>query len=265
MRRRHWFEFHDQDWFPQSLRDGITECLRLYSEQLHFERVIAPVVKDVLALSGRRHIVDICSGSCGPIVPLCRELESSGSQASIIVTDKYPNRAAFARAESASGGVVRGWSEPVDATCVPAQLAGVRTLFNAFHHFRPPQASAMLRDACDKQQPIAIFEITHRSLLRAFTTFIGSALMMYLLVPRMRPRRFVWWICTYLLPILPLAFGWDGMVSCLRTYTEQDYRALVSDLMPGYTWRYGQQRIAGTPLHIAYFVGIPAAEHAACA
>lgn len=257
MRRRHWFELHDQAWFPQVLRDGITECLRLYSAQLHFERVIAPVLAGVLRATGQRQIVDICSGSCGPVIPLQRELAQSGADTRITVTDKYPNAAAFARAEAASAGAVVACREPVDATCVPARLSGVRTMFNAFHHFRPEPARAMLRDAYDKRQPIAIFEITNRSLLRALMTFIGSALMMFLLVPRMRPARPEWWFFTYLLPVLPLAFGWDGLVSCLRTYTEQDYRMLSTGLSQGYSWKYGQASIIGTPLSIAFFVGIP--------
>ncbi|HZU25132.1 MAG TPA: hypothetical protein VFA04_06395 [Bryobacteraceae bacterium] len=258
MRRRHWFELHDQTWFPQVLRDGITECLRLYSAQLHFERVIAPVLGNVLRQTGHRSIIDICSGSCGPVVPLQRELAQWGAETRITVTDKYPNTTAFRRAEAASGGAVRGCRDSVDAACVPAALSGVRTLFNAFHHFRPAAARAMLKDACDKGQPIAIFEITHRSLLRAITTFIGSALMMLLLVPRMRPARLEWWLYTYLIPVLPLAFGWDGMVSCLRTYTERDYRALTAGLTPAYSWQYGEAKISGTPLSIAFFVGVPA-------
>jgi hypothetical protein len=263
MRRLHWFELHDQTWFPQVLRDGITECLRLYSAQLHFEKVIAPVLGDLLLRTGHRDIIDICSGSCGPVIPLQRELAGSGAETRITLTDKYPNRTAFARAEEASSGAILGCHEPVDATCVPTGLTGVRTLFNAFHHFEPLPARAMLKDACDKGQPIAIFEMTQRSLGRAITTFIGSALIMFLLVPRMRPARLAWWVFTYLIPVLPLAFGWDGLVSCLRTYTEKDYRALTTGLSQGYSWQYGEAKINGTPLSIGFFVGIPAAERAA--
>src|SRR5581483_7189600 len=226
--------------------------------QLGFERVIAPVVGELLRESGSREIVDLCSGACGPVVPLCRELSKSGTDVRVTVTDKYPNRTAFARAEAACHGGLRGWPESVDATSVPRELNGVRTLFNAFHHFQPELARRMIRDACDKRQPMAIFEITHRSLSRALITFIGSFLIMFALVPRMRPRRAVWWLGTYVIPILPLAFGWDGMVSCLRTYTEEDYRKLTAGLAPDYQWRWGRERIPGTPLSIEWFTAAPA-------
>ena len=32
-------------------------------------------------------------------------------------------------------------------------------------------------------------------------------------------------IFTYLIPICPLAFAWDGFVSCLRTYSPAELRA----------------------------------------
>jgi hypothetical protein len=41
---------------------------------------------------------------------------------------------------------------------------GFRTLFNAFHHFQPADAIAVLRDAARAGQPIGVFEIPDRSL-----------------------------------------------------------------------------------------------------
>src|SRR2546422_6427005 len=49
-------------------------------------------------------------------------------------------------------------SEPVDATQVPGDLHGFRTIFTAFHHFRPAQARAVVADAVAKGEGIGVFE-----------------------------------------------------------------------------------------------------------
>ena len=47
--------------------------------------------------------------------------------------------------------------EPVDAVKVPAEMTGLRTMFQAFHHLRPDQARAALADAAAKGQGVAVF------------------------------------------------------------------------------------------------------------
>ena len=49
-------------------------------------------------------------------------------------------------------------SAPVDARAVPASLPGLRTVFNAIHHFPPAQVAEVLRSATDGGRSIAIFE-----------------------------------------------------------------------------------------------------------
>jgi len=88
--------------------------------------------------------------------------------------------------------------EPVDVTGVPDELVGFRTLFSAFHHFRPEQARAILGDAVRKHQGIAIFEGTYHSAL---------AMFLMLLVPLM--------VLLVTLSSVPSA----GRVCCGRTWS----------------------------------------------
>ena len=64
----------------------------------------------------------------------------------------------------------------MDATHVPRELAGLRTLFNGFHHFRPLDATAILADAVRARQPIAIFEASRRSLAHVDPSALHAAL-----------------------------------------------------------------------------------------
>jgi HEPN domain-containing protein len=86
------------------------------------------------------------------------------------VATRYPGKNARKReatsgpplewARQRSGGALTYHPEPVDATKVPGELTGLRTMFQAFHHLRPDQARAALADAAAKGQGVAIFDGT---------------------------------------------------------------------------------------------------------
>jgi hypothetical protein len=257
-RRLDLFEFNDLVWFPPSLRNAITEVLRVMCLQLRVHEVILPLLNGVLDRSHAERIIDLCAGAGGPLVPIQQALARSGRNVSVILTDKFPNWDAFRRSGEASNGMVKGYLDSVDATQVPASLTGVRTLFACFHHFPPAQARAILADAYHRRQPIAIFEITERTMLNTLANFPLSFLTMLALLPRMQSRRPEWWLFTYLLPLLPLAFGWDGSVSCLRSYTASEFDGLKAGLEDeSYSWSRGRIPVPRSPIHVSYFIGMP--------
>jgi hypothetical protein len=252
------FEFHECGWFPASFRNAITEVLRALSFEMRVHRFIRPVLERFLDSTGAESVIDLCSGAGGPILAIQQDFARSDRNLAVLLTDKYPNVEAFRIAETVGRGLVRGHREPVDATQVPAELTGVRTLFNAFHHFNPAAARSILADAYRQRQPIAIFEITERSFFNTFSIFAASFIAMLLLMPRMRQRRPEWWLFTYLVPFLPAAFGWDGFVSCLRSYTAEEFRELTKGLDDEhYGWSSGRLSVDGGPMHVNYFLGFP--------
>ena len=136
MRRVHLLEFHDQPWFPGFLRDHVTDALQFL---LNFARVDLPIVprlRRALQETGSRQILDLCSGAGGPWPWLSEPWRPRTSPSTFCLTDKYPHSPASQPA-SPPGARVRFHREPVDATQVPAELHGFRTIFNSFHHFPP--------------------------------------------------------------------------------------------------------------------------------
>ena len=249
------FEFHDMPWFPDALRLGTTESLRVLAEQVGLAETVAPMLQHTLERTEVRRIVDLCSGSCGPLVALAKGLELESQGIEVVATDRYPSPGAFSSAAKASGGVIRGYSKPVDARRVPESLKGMRTLFNSFHHFPPDEARAILKDAHDNRQPIGIFEITNRSLSRTFGVFPGSVLLA--LSAAWKGKSAIMQLLSFVVPILPLTFAWDGLVSCLRTYTVEELRGLVRGLDTDYQWRSGRRRTARGFFSVTYLVGRP--------
>ena len=260
MPRLHLFEFGDLPWLPRALRDGLTGYLEALVTRFAFFKPIVPKLNDLLARTGQHRIVDLAAGAGGPLVGILGFLRAAdGAPVEVQLTDRFPNLQAFRRAAERTGGAISFSSEPVDALAVAPELTGVRTVFNAFHHFRPDSARGILRDAALQKQPIAIFESTERSALAAFTLMLFSPLQVLLVTPSVRPLRASQVVFTYLLPVLPLIITWDAVISCLRAYSPDELLSLAKEAAPeGYTWEAGQVRIPKTLSHITYLIGAPA-------
>jgi hypothetical protein len=182
---------------------------------------------------------------------IIEELEKRGYQARVWLTDLYPNPKTNLHPSV-------GWlAEPVDATQVSPKLAGVRTMFSAFHHFRPDAAKAILKDAFDHRRAICIFESGSGTLLAA-GTMIGVPLAVLALMPFARPFRWAYLAITYLIPLMPLIVLWDGMVSILRIYSPEQMKKMTEDMQaPNYAWEIGGIQVLGIPGELPYLIGRP--------
>jgi hypothetical protein len=164
-----------------------------------------------------------------------------------LLTDLYPHQAGT--------GALPLYPEPVDARAVPPQPDGFRTIFTAFHHFPPDEARAILADAVKSRQGIGVFEVARRAprelAIIAFT-WLGTLLA----APFVRPWRWSRLMWTYLPPALPLVGTFDGVVSCLRTYTKAELAELVRGL-DTYDWEIGDFRGGWSPLRGTYLIGTP--------
>ena len=82
---------------------------------------------------------------------------------------------------------------------------------------------------------------------------------MLLATPFIPPFRVSRLLLTYVVPIVPLATLWDGVVSCLRVYAPEELRALVSGIAGAdrYVWEIGRERVPLTPVTITFLVGRP--------
>ena len=71
-------------------------------------------------------------------------------------------------------------SWPVDAS--------LATFFSAFHHFAPAQATEVLRQASVTRTPVAVFEVTQRS-LNALAAMCVVPIAVLVMTPIIRPVR----------------------------------------------------------------------------
>jgi hypothetical protein len=211
-----------------------------------------------LRASGARRILDLCSGGGGPLPSLRRALaRDHGLDLPARLSDLHPNLGAFARIAAQEDGRVEFAATPVDATAVPVEEAGFRTMFGCFHHFRPPQAAAILRDAWAQRRGLGIFEVSERS-LAGLAGMTLAPLSTWLLTPMIRPRTWQRLALTYVVPVIPALYFFDGVVSQLRTYTPDELRELTAPLQrDDYAWDIGQLRHPRLPGRLTYLLGVP--------
>lgn len=255
MGRLQLFEFEDQRWFPQFLRNYGTDFLRFLSKKTHLFTPAIPVLKEALENSPEKKIVDLGSGGGGPLLDLAPELFKTYPELKIILTDYYPNLAAFEFHKKKEPNISY-LNEPVDARKLPDDLKGVRTLFLLLHHFKPHDAQMILQNAVKTGNPIAIFEAQERS-VASIIAMLLSPISVLFTTPFIKPFSWGRLFFTYLLPVVPLFVLWDGIVSSLRTYSIKEMHQLIDSLQgkERFIWKTGRKKSG--PGVIIYLLGVP--------
>lgn len=249
------FELEDQRWFPDLLRRGLTEYLMAIAARTRPYAAVLPSLNSAVASVNAPLIRDYCSGAGGPWLGLLPALTAVAPDVRLELTDAFPNTDALLRFPI--GAPISYRSAPLSATDAWPADASLATFFASFHHFPPSQARKILRQASVTQTPIAVFEGTHRS-ITALLLMCLVPIAVLVLTPTIRPLK--WWriLLTYLIPVIPLAVWFDGVVSCLRTYRPDELLALAASIPDsGMDWRAGEWRTAGQPLPVTYLIGTP--------
>jgi hypothetical protein len=249
------FELEDLPWFPPAIRDLATDYLHFIEKRFHLHKPALPLLRRGLQKSNLTSVVDLCSGGGGPVLALYEDLLAQGVAVQFTLTDKYPNLGAFRRLAHLHPSGIAYVVDSVDASKVPPEWTGFRTMFNSFHHFDARAGHAVLQCAVKAGQPIGIFEIPERS-VSTIIPLLFTPLFVAIATPFIRPfqwRRLLW---TYVLPLVPITCWWDGLVSQLRAYTVSELNGLAREL-GDYDWEADRIPIGATPGHLTYLVGIP--------
>ncbi len=256
MKRFHAFEFEDLRWFPKNLRNYATDFLQFGANAFDMYQPVIPILKKGIEHAGNNTIIDIASGGGGGLIRIVRHLKNDNPSLKIILSDFYPNMEAFERTRSKEPEIVAYIHEPVDAMAVPTSLKGLCTQFLSFHHFKPEQAKALLQNAIDNRQPIAIFEGQQRD-VKSMIAMLLFPLSVLFMTPFIRPFKIDRMVFTYLIPILPLFILWDGVISVLRTYSDKELNSMITRLKDHeqFIWEVGIAK--GKPVDIGYLLGIP--------
>src|SRR4051794_9750550 len=254
------FEFEDLSWFPDVIREGMTDYLRFIFTIGNLYKPILPVLEDAIQQANAKGIVDLCSGSGGPIEQVAALLAKGGIVIPITVTDKFPNIPAFKLLHNKSNGIINYVSYPVDAMNVPTGVKGFRTIFSGFHHFSKPSAIAILNDTVAANEGIAIFDGGDKSLLFIITVLLLQPVSFLSLTPFIKPFRWSRILFTYLIPLIPFCTVWDGIVSTIRLHSVKELLSIAhATNSTNYHWKAGKLKNK-MGMHITYLIGYPMAK-----
>ncbi len=261
MKRRQLFEFQDEPWFPSVAREGLVEILSLGIRYSGLARALAPAFARVVERVDEPRVLDLCSGAGGPVVLLLEALAARGEPLPrVLLSDLYPNVAAWTRLREQWPDHVDFVAEPVDATRIPSELpGGVVTIVNGLHHFPLSVAREVIAEVARRRAALFVAECFPRDLLRG-AAFLPAAGLGFLVNP---------WVCerhgllkaalSVPLPLLAATGLWDWLASVMRIHEPAELAVVAREVAPDYRWETGSAAFA--PLGKAvYLVGLPPAE-----
>lgn len=263
MQRIHLVELEDLPWMPATITDAARDLLDVFFARVRFYAGVIPRLIDLVRASGVKRVMDLGSGGGGGVLTATRALREAGmTDVAVTLTDRFPNASARERIRAMGDPLLDYASEPVDALATHAGEPAIRTMFGALHHFRPDDVRRLVGAAVADGVPIALFD--SRAALRklpvvfapiaALPNMLMLGLVTWFLTPLLRPVRPTRWLLTYVLPLIPLLFAWDGTISAMRSYTAREILDLAKSV-PGadrYAWDAGEH---GSAL---YLTGRPA-------
>jgi hypothetical protein len=260
MKRLQLFEFEDYAGFPAVWRNSMTRYLVLLHRLVGTRALLVERLAPVLRALPRPRIIDLGSGSGGPMPEVAEALRRHEglSELTLTLSDAHPNRAAVAEIRRVGSPHLEYLESPLDAAAVDPELEGLRTMICSLHHFRPESARRVLESAARARQPFFAYELSDNGFPRAlwWLALPINVLSVLLLTPFVRPLSGLQLLFTYLLPVLPFAIAWDGAVSNARTYTLGDLRELLSAVpSDGYRWEMGT--LGGRGGNKLYLLGTP--------
>lgn len=256
------FEFEDQPWFPEIIRDSMTDYLRFLFHTFKLYQPVLPLIKDALIKTGSHQILDLCSGSGGAMEGIYENLKQTfNAEIKITLTDLFPSLLVYQNLYRQTDGGISYIDKPIDACRVPSELKGFRTLFSGFHHFDFQKATVILKNAVDAKQGIGVFDGGNKSIVMILLIIILHPIFLCFCTPFFKPFRISRLIFTYLIPIIPFCTVWDGIFSISRLYKPNEMLQMAQGTdSKDYIWVSGKVRNK-FGMSIAYLIGYPSIEN----
>eukprot|EP01083_Nonionella_stella_P130722 396812_1 len=198
--RWHWFEIHDQSWCPNVFKEYLRRILyeMVYKDGLRCGESLGEILLPIINEHNVCFILDLCSGTGGPSTIINRRINKHNPTKQIItvLTDLFPQLASW-KVFAASNPNILYSSTPIDATNMDHkqiqrvlhdtnpqvfdnQLITCRTIFGAFHHFKPNLAIKIFEDAFRNSDLMIICDGFPN---RSFIDFVTLSMLFIVLLP----------------------------------------------------------------------------------
>lgn len=266
MKRIQLFEFEDFSWLPKPIRTGMTNLIVVFHRMTGTSAVIAGLIKQIRKRHRFSQIVDLGSGSGGAMPEVMRQLNGSGEEKPLrlLLTDLHPHPDLVARFNQDAADYISYHPEAVDATNLTQVPGGLKTMMNSFHHMPEDKARKILQTAQEGKQALLIYEMAENNiptllwwlLLPLSLTIL--VIMTLFMTPFVRPLSWQQIVFTYLIPVIPILYAWDGQASLVRMYTFNDVEKLLEGIKnDNYSWEMAPAKKANGKSQGYYILGLP--------
>ncbi len=241
MGRKHYFEFMDGERIPQSLRHtlrDILECGNSKPFRKYYHWITNNIIREC-SEKGFSKVVELGAGTA----PVTRHLAAtlynkkdggeSGGELTLIPTDLNPDKKIYSHLAGQYRNLVQPVMEPVDFSKPGNYDKNTLIVLSAtFHHIAPEIRKDVLKVLSESAGEVLIFEPLRNngvSILFVLFSILSSLLTPLFFINRPgRVRRFLWsWLM-----IAPLTFMWDGIISALRCWKEDEWVEHLREVIP---------------------------------
>ena len=266
MKRLELFEFEDFNWLPKIIRTGVTNLIVVFHKMTGTSDLLSKLILDIRKTYNFSEIVDYGSGSGGPMIETIQKInaEKIKSNIKLRLTDINPNPSIIHKIENLNNEFITYHPTSVNAINSDTDFNGLRTMIASFHHMDPKTAKSILLSAMNNKQPILIYEFAKNTIpILAWWLFLPLSLtiliiMTIFMTPFVRPLTFGQLFFTYIIPIIPLVYAWDGQASLMRTYSYDDIKELIGDAeQDTYNWTIEDAKNKKGKTQGYYILGLP--------
>jgi hypothetical protein len=232
------FEFMDLERLPASLRSTIHDVLDtcLGAAPRRYYDWVASEILELVKRNPTDTVVELGAGTARVTRALAEAMEGR-TDVSLWVSDLYPYEERYRDLEETYPGLVRAKLTPTNFFGpIDFPPGSLLVLSAAFHHLPPAKRLEVLRSLSAYR--VAVFEPLRRNTASFFLCLFGfvPAIRTPFLFWKQRPgdlRRIFW---CWLFPMATMMIVWDGLVSCLRCWTEKEWqdhlRAVIDEDHP---------------------------------
>ena len=221
------FEFCDLVALPKVFRHLFHETL-VFSGRISGQNVALPEILGRYAKECRLKVVlELAAGNGEEIADVTAKIDQA-TRPKLLLSDISPDIESYKSLEQSHGQeFLRYVSQPVSFFDNPLPEADGVLINRALHHLRPEELRTFFKVILSQGKPLMAIEAFERNWLTLFVMSLVS--IFFPLMSSLNPKTislngiFFNWI----IPVMPLIFLWDSVVSVLRCYSKQEILELL--------------------------------------
>ncbi len=205
----------------------MTDYLQFIFNKFDMYEPVVHELNKVIQERNNHAIVDLCSGSGGPVKAIRRNfIRYYKKEIPIILTDKFiPERIINYLPMG-----ITFYKDPVDARAIPENLKGLRTMFSSLHHFSYEEIKFIIRNILKSGEAFAFFDSGNKNLAMILAIIVFHPLFMIVFTPFIKPFSFSRIFFTYVIPLVMFFTIWDGIISILNLHSKKKFTNMISQL-----------------------------------